>query len=69
MDVSDPKVIMPLLGNVANQIETEPDHLCLLKIPFSGFHQRNTVTVRSKLARISIRQGQLPMKIVSQCCE
>jgi hypothetical protein len=30
--------------------------LCLPKIPFSGFHQCNIVTFRSKLATISIRQ-------------
>jgi hypothetical protein len=29
------------------------------KMPFSGFHQCNIVTLRSKLATISIRQGQL----------
>ena len=33
--------------------------LCLPKIPFSGFHQCNIVTLRSKLATISIRQGQV----------
>jgi len=32
-----------------------PDHLCLPKIPFSGFHQCNTVTLRSKLATIVSR--------------
>ncbi len=32
-------------------------YLCLPKIPFSGFHQCNIVTLRSKLATISIRQG------------
>ena len=30
--------------------------LCLPKIPFSGFHQCSIVTLRSKLATISIRQ-------------
>ena len=29
------------------------------KIPFSGFHQCNIVTLRSKLGTISIRQGQV----------
>jgi hypothetical protein len=33
--------------------------LCLPKIPFSGFHQCNIVTLRSKLATISIRQGHV----------
>ena len=32
--------------------------LCLPKIPFSGFDQCNIATLRSKLATISIRQGQ-----------
>jgi hypothetical protein len=32
--------------------------LCLPKIPFSGFHQCSIVTLHSKLATISIRQGQ-----------
>jgi putative transposase len=33
--------------------------LCLPKIPFSGFHQCNIVTLGSRLAAISIRQGQV----------
>jgi hypothetical protein len=33
--------------------------LCLPKIPFSGFHLCNIVTLSSKLATVSIRQGQL----------
>jgi hypothetical protein len=34
------------------------DPTSLPKIPFSGFHQRNILTLRSKLAATSIRQGQ-----------
>jgi hypothetical protein len=34
------------------------EQLCLPEIPFSSFHQCNIVTLRSKLATISIRQGQ-----------
>jgi hypothetical protein len=36
-----------------------PSILCLPKIPFSGFHQCNIVTLRSKLTTMSIRQGQV----------
>jgi eukaryotic-like serine/threonine-protein kinase len=43
--------------------------LCLPKIPFSGFHQCNIVTMRSKLATISIRQGQDARKYFEQAVE
>jgi hypothetical protein len=33
--------------------------LCLSKISFSGFHQCTIVTLGSRLATISIRQGQV----------
>jgi hypothetical protein len=36
-----------------------------MKIPFSGFHQCNVVTLRSKLATISIRQGQAQIERLS----
>ena len=42
------------------------DGLCLPEIPFSGFHQSNIVTLRSKLAPISIRQGQVRHSAASE---
>jgi hypothetical protein len=42
-------------GRLALRPDTpQSRHLCLPKIPFSGFHQCNIVTLRSKLSPISI---------------
>jgi hypothetical protein len=40
-------------------VHRQNQQLSLPKIPFSGFHQCNIVTLRSKLATVAIRQGHL----------